>query len=285
MRLGATIEDYIQSRDPLAYVNECQKQGYRAISFPNVLIGKSDEIQEIKRIFAVADIVIAEVTAWVNHLDPNQKKRQTNLKKIAETLTIADQLEAVCCATVAGSFDGSGAPCSHVGHHPENFGPKAFEEVVQWVRQVLDEVKPTRTKLTLEMSPWTLLDGPEVYLDLLKAVDRPGLGVHLDPANVIRNPHDFYSTGQVINRCFDLLGPWIQSCHAKDINYALDARTVAIEEVLPGSGVLDYNTYLRQIEKLSPNTPLIIEHLESKSAYAEALNFIQQKTRNIGVTL
>lgn len=207
-----------------------------------------------------------------------------NLKKIAETLAIADQLEAVCCATVAGSFDGSNTACSHVGHHPGNFGPKAFEEVVQWVRQVLDEVKPTRTKLTLEMSPWTLLDGPEIYLKLLEAVDRPGLGVHLDPANVICNPHDFYSTGQVIDQCFDLLGPWIQSCHAKDIDYALDARTVAIKEVLPGSGVLDYDTYLRQIEKLSPDTPLIIEHLESKSAYAEASNFIQQRARNVGAT-
>ena len=71
------------------------------------------------------------------------------MKKIAETLIIADQLEAVCCATVAGSFDGSGTPCSHVGHHPENFGPKAFEEVVQWVRHVLDEVKPIYWLLAL----------------------------------------------------------------------------------------------------------------------------------------
>ena len=83
-----------------------------------------------------------------------------------------------------------------MGHHPDNFGEKAFEAVVEWVRQVLDEVKPRRTRLTLEMSPWTLLDGPEVYLRILQAVDRPGLAVHLDPANAIRDPMTFIPPGR-----------------------------------------------------------------------------------------
>ena len=285
MRLGATIEDYIESKDPLAYVKECQEQGYRAVSWPEAFIEAGGEIQETKRTFAAADILIAEVAAWVNPLDPDDEKRRRNLRQITETLAIADELGAVCCATVVGSFDGSGSPFAHVGHHPDNFGEKAFEEVVRWVRQVLDEVKPRRTRLTLEMSPWTLLDGPEVYLKILKAVDRPGLAVHLDPANAIRDPHDFYSTGQVVNRCFDLLGPWIRSCHAKDINHALDSRTVAIGEVLPGRGVLDYDTYLRRIERLSPETPLIIEHLATEPEYAEAAGFIRRVAESAGVGL
>ena len=285
MRLGATIEDYLRSKTPLDYVEECRKQGYRSVSWPEAFAKAGDEIAEIKRTFAAADIVVAEVAAWVNPLDPDGAKRQGNLRKIAETLAIADELEAVCCATVVGSFDPSGSPFAHVGHHPDNFGEKAFEAVVEWVRQVLDEVKPRRTRLTLEMSPWTLLDGPEVYLRILQAVDRPGLAVHLDPANAIRDPHDFYSTGQVIHRCFDLLGPWIRSCHAKDIHHALDSRTVAIQEVLPGRGVLDYDAYLRRIERLSPETPLIIEHLATEPEYAEAAGFIRRVAENAGVGL
>ena len=109
MRLGATIEDYLRSKDPRDYVEECRKQGYRAVSWPEAFAGARDELAEIKRTFAAADIVVAEVAAWVNPLDPDDGKRQANLRKVAETLATADELEAVCCATVVGSFDPSGS--------------------------------------------------------------------------------------------------------------------------------------------------------------------------------
>ena len=126
MRLGATIEDYLRSKNPLDYVEECRKQGYRSVSWPEAFAEAGDEIAEIKRTFAAADIVVAEVAAWVNPLDPDEAKRRGNLRKIAETLAIADELEAVCCATVVGSFDPSGSPFAHVGHHPDNFGAEGF---------------------------------------------------------------------------------------------------------------------------------------------------------------
>ena len=202
MRLGATIEDYIQSSDPEAYVAECRKQGYRAASCPPVSIADTEKIRTFKEAFAKADIVIAEVAAWVNPLHPDEEKKGQSLRTITETLALADQLEAVCCATVVGSFSALESRDNHVAHHPDNFTEAGFDAVVQWVTRVLEEVKPRHTKLTLEMSPWTLLDGPEIYLKLLKAVDHPGLAVHLDPANTIRDPHIFYSSGEMINRCF-----------------------------------------------------------------------------------
>lgn len=285
MRLGATIGDYLGTSDPGAHVAECRRQGYRAAPCPEVSIGERDRIREIKRSFAAADIVIAEVAAWVNPLHPDPEKRRKNLNTIAERLALADELEAVCCATVVGSFDGSDNWDSHVGQHPRNFTDDGFDAVVEWVRQVLAQVRPRRSKLTLEMSPWTLLDGPEAYLALLGAIDHPGLAVHLDPANAVRDPRTYYSTTELLNRCFDLLGPWIRSCHAKDIHYALDARTVAIEEVLPGRGVLDYRTYVSRIERLSPDTPLIIEHLATIPEYAQVKDFIRDVAGEVGATI
>lgn len=285
MRLGATIADYLQSDDPEAHVAECRRRGYRAAPCPAVSLAESDKIRTIKQAFADADIVIAEVAAWVNPLDPDPEKRRQNLKTIAETLALADELGAVCCATVAGSLNGDGGWDSHVGHHPDNFTATAFDAVVEWVGQVLEEVKPRRTRLTLEMSPWTILDGPEVYLNILEAVNHPGLGVHLDPANAVRDARLYYSTTELLNRCFDLLGAWVRSCHAKDVHYALDARTVAIMEVPPGKGNLDYRTYLKRIDQLSPDVPLILEHLASEQEYEEAAGFIRTTAREAGVTI
>ena len=186
---------------------------------------------------------------------------------------------------IVGSYDGSDNWDSHVGHHPHNFSQEGFDAVVEWVRQVLNEVNPQRTRLTLEMSPWTLLDSPEIYLTLLQTIDHPGLAVHLDPANAVREPRIYYNTAEMINRCFDLLGPWIRSCHAKDVHFALDARTVAIEEVLPGRGVLDYRTYVSRIEQLSPDMPLIIEHLATEPEYKEVSDFIRGVAAEVGATV
>ena len=65
----------------------------------------------------------------------------------------------------------------------------------------------------------------------------------------------------------------------------MDARTVAIAEVPPGKGVLDYRTYLTRIEQLSPDTPLIIEHLATEGEYAEVGDFIRSVAREVGVTV
>ena len=92
-------------------------------------------------------------------------------------------------------------------------------------------------------------------------------------------------TTELLNRCFDILGPWIRSCHAKDIHFALDARTVAIEEVLPGRGVLDYRTYVSRIERLSPDIPLIIEHLATEPEYKEVGDFIRGIANEVGATI
>ena len=217
------------------------------------------------------------------HHDPELRKR--NIAHIKEVLSLADEVGAVCCPVVAGSYSVDDQSDSHVGHHPDNFSKRAFDEVVDWVRGVLDDVRPGRTKLSLEISPWTLLDGPEAYLDLLEAIDRPGLGVHLDPANLVNEPRKFCDTGAMINHCFDLLGPRTVSCHAKDVNLALDARTVGIEEVVPGRGVLDYGTFLRRAEAVSPEMPMIVEHIETEAHFDEAAAYIRRVAAEEGVTV
>ena len=67
--------------------------------------------------------------------------------------------------------------------------------------------------------PWALPDGPDAYVDLIRAVARPAFAVHLDVCNVINNPRRFYENSEIIRDCFRKLGPWIASCHAKDLSF------------------------------------------------------------------
>ncbi len=285
MRLGATIDDYLNTGDPDALVAECRKKGYRSAAMPLAVLDEPTTVRDIASALYQADILLAEMAAWVNPLHHEPEQRSRNIASIKRILALADEVGAICCATVVGSYCETDQWDSHVGCHPENFSERAFDEVVNWVRDVLDQVRPTRTKLTLEICPWTLLDGPQVYLDLISAVDRPGLGVHLDPANLVTGPRAYCDTSGMINRCFDLLGSRILSCHAKDVHWTLDARTVGIEEVVPGRGILDYATFLRRAAGIGSDLPLILEHLRIETDFDEAAAHIRQVGTAVGVSL
>jgi len=59
--------------------------------------------------------------------------------------------------------------------------------------------------------------------------------------------------------------------------------TVQIDETYIGDGVLDYNTYLKEIDKLDPPPTLMIEHL-NESQLIKGLKFIFKKAEEIGIT-
>ena len=286
MRLGATISSYFNDPDPEKYVAECQKWGYRSAPCPAVRLVERDKIRAIDTAFSRAGISIGEVQAWVSALDPHPDVRRQNRALIVESLTIADELNAACCVTVAGTLDDRSDIASDTPH-PDNFKSSTFDAVVEWVRNVLRDARPRRAKLALEMSPWTPLDGPDAYVQIIKAVDDPAIAVHLDPSNAVLNPRTFWSTTDLINRCFDLLGRWVVSCHAKDLYYGsvVQLRHVNFVEVVPGRGVLDYRTFLRRAEDISPDLPVIMEHLPGPEDYSQGAAYIRGVAKEIGATV
>lgn len=203
-----------------------------------------------------ADLLISEVGAWSNPIDPDPTLAAAALEKCRRQLDLAERLGARCCVNIAGSRN----PQKWDGPHPTNFDADTFDLIVQSVRAIIDAVKPRRTCYALETMPWIFPSSPDEYLALIRAIDRPAFGVHLDPVNMINSPARAYRTGDFIRECFAKLGPHIRSCHAKDIALRPDL-TVHLDECRPGTGLLDYNVFLRELAKLDPDTPIALEHL------------------------
>jgi len=146
------------------------------------------------------------------------------------------------------------------------------------MRRIVDDVKPRRAKFVLEMMSWTIPDSVDAYLKLITAVDRPSFGAHLDPVNLIVSPRLYFNNGALIRDCFERLGRWIVSCHAKDVRLRNES-VVHLDEVRPGLGALDYRTYLRHVKALG--LPLMIEHLNSNEEYAAARDYLANLAKEI----
>ncbi len=276
IRLGGPI--FLKSEDPRELAREHRRLGYSAAYCPAATVENSALIAEIQKAFAAENVVIAEVGAWVNMLDPDAEKRRANLKYVTDRTALAEAVGARCCVDIAGSYD----PKIWYAPNPRNLSREFLDATVENCRHVIDAVKPTRTKFTIEMMGWNLPDGPDSYLELIRAVDRPAFGVHMDVCNGINSPTRYYRNSEFITECFRKLGPWIASCHAKDLEWKVELN-VHFQEVVPGRGQVDYAAYLRELSKLERDAPLMLEHLKTAEEYEEGKKYIQKVAAGIGV--
>jgi sugar phosphate isomerase/epimerase len=276
VRLGGPI--FLKSSDPAELAREHRRLGYSAAYCPEAKVGDADRIKAIRESFAKEDVLIAEVGAWKNMLDPDAAKRAVNLSYVTERCALAEEVAARCCVDIAGSYN----PTVWYGPDPKNLSREFFEATVANCRHIIDSVKPKRTKFTIEMMGWNLPDGPDTYLELIKAVDRKEFGVHLDVCNGVNCPQRFYRNSEFIEECFAKLGRWIISCHAKDLQWITELN-VHFLEVVPGRGQIDYTAYLRELAKLPVDAPLMLEHLKTSEEYDEGRQYIRKVGESIGV--
>ena len=277
MRLGSPIFEKYES--PEEWVSILRRGGYRAAYCPVGPDAAPDRILAFAAAAARADIVIAEVGAWSNPLSPDEEIRKSALDKCHKALALAEEIGARCCVNIAGSrgakWDG---PCA------EDLTPDTFDRIVASVRDIIDAVRPTRTFYTLEPMPWMYPDSAESYLDLIRAVDRPGFAVHFDPVNLIASPERYFRNGAFVRDFVAKLGPHIRCVHAKDI-LLQDKLTVHLDEVRPGLGTLDYRVLLGEVARLPGDVPVLLEHLPKAEDYAAATEYVRSVALEEGIGL
>ena len=276
IRLGGPA--FANASDPEELARAHRKLGYSAAYCPNVPLSDSSRIRAYAEAFARQDVVIAEVGRWVNLLDADPEKRRLNLQVVTDGLALAEAIGARCCVDIAGSFSTQ----SWFGPDPANLSRRHFEASVENARKIIDAVKPRRTTFCYEVMGWSWPDSPDHYLKMIKAIDRKAFSVHLDPCNLVNSPEKFYDNTRLLNECFDKLGKWIASCHAKDLTWDVEMN-VHFREVAPGNGSLDYVTYLRRLSQLPQNPPLMLEHLSTAQDYTGAREHVFEVGRQAGL--
>ncbi len=272
MRLGGPVS-VTQSAEEWAMAHVAA--GYRAANWPGVPEAREETFV---RAAAAAGLIIAEVGAWSNPISPQKAEREKALAWCQHQLAVADRVGARCCVNISGSL---GAKWD--GPAADNLSERSFALIVETTQAIIDAVQPTRSYYTLETMPWIFPDSAESYSRLLKAIDRERFAVHFDPANLINCPARYFHNGELIREALVLLGGRLRSCHAKDTRLS-DTFTVHIDEVAPGDGTLDYAVFLRMLDELDADIPLMLEHLAMED-YPRAAQYIRGVALREGIRL
>ncbi|MFW6256942.1 MAG: sugar phosphate isomerase/epimerase family protein, partial [Bacillota bacterium] len=261
------------------WIEILKREGYTAAYCPVSPDTEEKVIQDYSQIARENDIVISEVGAWSNPLSEDEKEREAALKKCKKGLELAEKIGARCCVNIAGSrserWDGPDG---------NNFSEYTFDQIVEVVQNIIDDVQPENSFYTLEPMPWIFPDSTSSYQDLLDAVDRKQFAVHFDPVNMFCSPRRYFYKEKIIQNFISELNSEIKSCHLKDV-VLRDDLTVHIEETIPGMGEIDYSFFLQELEKLAPDTPVMLEHLDGIKDRRAATNYIRVLARNLEIDL
>jgi sugar phosphate isomerase/epimerase len=279
---GAGESHGANAEDPVALARAHKKKGFTAAYAPKVDLKDGAKIRAIRDAFQKEDVMIAEVGFWDNLVDLDSVSRKGNRQCMVEALALAEELGARCAIDILGSYcHGNG----NSRHSAENFSAAAFDEAVEMARYFIDTVKPKTAFFVFEIFPFNVVDSPAEIGRLVRAVDRRQFGVHLDLVNLINSPRAYWSSGEIMRESVRLFGDRIVAAHAKDIKLKEPAISVILEEVVAGEGNLDIATFLRELDGLPLEVPLLMEHLATEDEYDVAAAHYRKIAAQEGISI
>jgi hypothetical protein len=83
--------------------------------------------------------------------------RRPSLQKVTYGLARADEIGALCCVDIVGSYSNE----DWYWPHEKNLSAEFFAATVENARKIIDAVKPKRAKFGFEMMGWCLPDSAD----------------------------------------------------------------------------------------------------------------------------
>jgi len=256
-----------------------------AFTMPEYFFEATDSmVRELKAALEQHDVIIFEVGGYRNLLHTDESKRQENIKLIAESMEYAERIGCPMVGTISGSRNSQENEWrDNYAVHPDNWTLETWNLLIDSLNQILKDTEGMNVIIGMEAQITTNLDSPLAHKRLLEDMGSERIKVNLDPTNMVHLYNHFHTT-ELINECFDLLGENIVGCHAKDSYVLPHSQTVHVQEVCPGRGNLDYETYLVRMSRLEWIRALSVEHFP-EDQFPEAWAYIRKVAARVGVKI
>jgi sugar phosphate isomerase/epimerase len=171
--------------------------------------------------------------SWI---EPDPHYRRVRIDHTKRALTLARELGAACITTEPGG------PVE-----PGGSWRKALELFVEGLKPVAEHAEKEDVLLLVEPEPGLLIETAEQFLELMRHIDSPAVGLNFDVGHA-------FCVGDDPARTIPRLARWIRHYHLEDI-----AATRVHEHLIPGTGAIDFRATLQAIRDTGYQGWLTIE--------------------------
>ena len=227
---------------------------------------RQDDIDRLKRMFAQAGLQPGQTNGRYGGalVSPDEAERAAGIEFLKRMYGLTSRLGAPNTYLRPGSLS-SGGPWLP---HPENRSPRVFDRLVDSAKSACRSAEDEGVKIAVEGGVVSPLYSARRVRDFIDAVGSPALGFNQDPVNFVASLDDAYDMTRFLGEFFDLLGDVTFGAHAKDFRI-VDQLLVHFPEEDIGSGLIDHELFLREMQRVCPDGHVLIEHLPPEK-FAEA---------------
>ena len=221
-------------------------------------------VERIRRESAVRGITIGALSGTYNMIHPDLDEREAGLRRLRVLAAACKGMETSIITLCTGTRDAS----DMWRWHPDNTSESAWTDLCTVMEQALQIAEDENVTLAFEPEQVNVVYSAPRARRLLDTFRSSHLKVVIDPANLF-SPDSIQRLPDILDEAFALLGPDIVIAHAKD---RLPDGTVTPA----GTGVLDYDRYLRLLKSINFTGSLILHGLD-EAQIPEAVRFLSTK--------
>ncbi len=202
----------------------------------------------IGKTFERYGIQIAVLGCYINPVHPDKKERRLQIERFKEHLRFARDFGCGIVATETGSIN------ADFSFHPDNHGEKAFNDLVESVKEMTEEAERFGVITAIEGVTRYVTHTPERVAKVLENVDSNNLQVVFDPVNLI-SIDNYQNQEYIISKSFELFGDRMVILHAKDFTIS-DGQTKSVQA---GNGMLNYELLFKLLKVYKPDINILME--------------------------
>jgi sugar phosphate isomerase/epimerase len=273
MRLGIFARTF-QRNSLEEILDAIVEHSIRAVHFNYACAGLAslpEEIEEgalqaIRKSFQDRNLDRVAVSGTFNAIHPDREFRKKQTDLCCGVIRSAKPLGTGVVTLCTGTRDAD----NMWRRHPDNESEAAWKDLLATLEILVSVAEEEGTILGIEPETANVIDSAPKARRLLDAMKTPTLKIVLDGANLFF-PETLDRMEEILKEATDLLGPDLIMAHAKDIVHDPNRKSQAA-----GTGLLDYEIYLRCLSEAGFDGPLILHNLE-ESEVETSLAFVREK--------